>query len=417
MTAGVVARIVTHGPYRPPAKDGFDTGQVLAELTAEGCHPRGRSPNQDMNVGSLSWRNVAEKDSGRQANSNSGTVPHVSGKSTKRTKKRRRPAPSVALGRAGASRASSKPSSKAAEPERLVPASAVAANPSLLALGGLAAAALLYAYWPTWVWIEQAWRNEPDYSHGYLVPPLALFLCWSRTDIFPGIRSRLSWGGLSLIGVGIVMRIASRFVYADFLDAWSMLPMIAGAVWLLVGSAAMRWALPAIAFLFLMFPLPFQAESMLSWKLQGVATELSTIFLRVLGQPAVSEAHVIWIGEEQLFVEEACSGLRIFVGVAALAFFWAAITRRAWIDRVVLLAATLPLAIVVNAVRITTVGLIYRWTDAAGSRQVVHDVSGYLMIPIAFGLLYLVKLYWQQLYRPLEQLTAKDYVRVPATNP
>ena len=125
---------------------------------------------------------------------------------------------------------------------------------------------------------------------------------------------------------------------------------------------------------------------------------------------------MIWIGEEQLFVEEACSGLRIFVGVAALAFFWAAITRRAWIDRVVLLAATLPLAIVVNALRITTVGLIYQWSDSVGSRQLVHDVSGYLMIPIAFGLLYLVKLYWQQLYRPLEQLSAKDFVRVPATS-
>lgn len=300
-----------------------------------------------------------------------------------------------------------------ASPEPLLAVAEVAFGKGFWFGVGIACAALIYAYWPTWVWVEDAWRTEPDYSHGYLVPPLAAFLCWSRRDVFPGIRGKLSPWGVSLIAVGVVMRIASRFVYADFLDAWSILPMIAGAVWLLFGSAAMRWASPAIAFLFLMFPLPFQAESMLSWKLQGIATSLSTVLLRVVGQPAVAEGHVIWIGDEQLFVEEACSGLRIFVGVAALAFFWAALTRRAWIDRFVLLGATLPLAILVNALRITTVGLIYQWTESAGSRKLVHDWTGIFMIPAAFALLYLVKIYWQALYHPVEQLTARQLVSKP----
>lgn len=279
----------------------------------------------------------------------------------------------------------------------------------VLGLMGLVAV-FLYAYWPTLTWMEQAWRLEPDYSHGYLVVPLALILCSIRWDSFPGIRDRLSWAGLSLIFAAILMRIASRFIYADFMDAWSMLPLIAGIVWVLAGPAAMRWGLPAIAFLFLMIPLPFQAESMLSYKLQGVATELSTILLRVFGQPAVSDNHVIWIGDERLMVEEACSGLRIFVGVAALAFFWAAATKRAWIDRVILIASTLPLAVLVNSLRITTIGIIYSLSDSVGSRKFVHDLSGYLMIPVAFGMLFLLKAYWQRLYRPLEQLTARELV-------
>ena len=297
-----------------------------------------------------------------------------------------------------------------APPESLLAVAEVAFGKGFWVGVAIVFAALVYAYWPTWVWVEDAWRTEPDYSHGYLVPPLAAFLCWSRRDVFPGIRGKLSLWGVSLIAVGIVMRVASRLVYADFLDAWSILPMLAGAVWLLFGSAAMRWALPAIAFLFLMFPLPYQAESMLSWKLQGIATTLSTILLRIIGQPAIAEGHVIWIGDEQLFVEEACSGLRIFVGVAALAFFWAALTRRAWIDRVVLLSATLPLAIFVNGLRITSVGLIYQWTESPVSRSRVHEWTGILMIPAAFALLYLVKTYWQALYRPMERLTAKQLV-------
>lgn len=273
--------------------------------------------------------------------------------------------------------------------------------------------AALYAYWPTLTWIEDAWRNEPDYSHGYLVPLLALFLVWDRRDTFPGFASDVRFTGVLLIVAAIAMRFLGRLVYAEFFDAYSILPFIAGVVWVLFGRRAMVWALPAIGFLFFMIPLPFQAESLLSWKLQGVATTLSTVMLRVFGQPAVSEGHVIWIADQKLMVEQACSGLRIFIGVAALAYFWVVMARRNWLDRVILIAAVIPLAVLVNAMRITTVGLLYRWIGDEASRAAIHDWSGYLMIPAAFGALWLIKQFWEHAYRPVERLTAKSFV--PAT--
>jgi len=270
---------------------------------------------------------------------------------------------------------------------------------------------LIYAYWPTLVWVEDAWRNEPDYSHGYLVPILAALLCWHRQDSFPGVRETPSYMGIWLIVIAIIMRFASRMVYADFMDAWSMLPLTAGVIWFAFGKETLKWAMPAVVFLLRMFPLPYRAESMLSWKLQGIATDVSTIFLRVLGQPAVAESHVIWVHDQRLLVEEACSGLRIFVGVAALAFFWAAMVKRSWIDRIILMASVLPLAILVNAIRITVVGLLYQRFEDISNQNTIHDWSGYLMIPLAFGLLWFIKAYWERLYRPVEQLTAKDFVR------
>ncbi len=274
---------------------------------------------------------------------------------------------------------------------------------------------LLYSYWPTLVWIEDNWRRTPDYSHGYLVPLLAGLLCWYRCDTFPGVSRSASWGGLWLIGLALVMRFAGRLLYADFLDGWSIVPMLAGIVWVLMGAQAMKWALPAIFFLILMIPMPYRAETLLSYKLQGFATELSTIFLRVLGQPAVSEGHVIWLGEQKLQVEEACSGLRIFIGVAALAYFWAVMASRSWIDRIILLVLAAPLAVVVNSIRVTVVGLLYQRFDDPAQQNTIHDWSGYLMIPLAFGLLWLIKTYWEYLYRPVEQMTAKDFVRPSAT--
>lgn len=274
-------------------------------------------------------------------------------------------------------------------------------------------AVLVYAYWPTLAWMVDAWQTEPDYSHGFIVLPLALMILYHRSDSFPGVTQGPRYAGLSLIVLAIAMRIASRAIYADFLDGWSILPLLAGTVWFLWGFQAMKWALPAIGFIIFMIPMPYQAESLLSWRLQGFATDLSTAMLRILGQPAVSEGHVVWIGSEKLLIEQACSGLRIFVGVGALAYFWAAIANRSWMDRLVILASAIPLAIIANSIRITVTGLLYGWFEDADARNLIHDVTGFAMIPLAFGMLWLVKTFWENLYRPVNQLTAKDFLTQP----
>lgn len=317
---------------------------------------------------------------------------------SKKRKRRQRPANSSFKSMGSATRSSA---------DETVPISRGMLSAYLPALFGFVVI-LTFAYWPTLVWMEDAWRYTPDYSHGYLVPFLVGLLCWHRRDSFPGIQLRADWTGVWFIGLAIAMRVASRFIYADFLDAWSLLPLIAGVIWLFLGRRAMLWSLPAIGFLFFMIPMPYQAETMLSWNLQGIATRLSTTMLRVLGQPAVYEGHVIWVNDERVLVEQACSGLRIFIGVAALAYFWAVMFKRSWVDRLVLLATIIPVALIVNATRITTVALFYQVFDDEVSRRTIHDFSGYLMIPVAFLLLWLLKVYWEHLYRPVEQMSAKD---------
>ncbi len=275
----------------------------------------------------------------------------------------------------------------------------------LLIASAASVAFLLWAYWPTLVWMEQQWRTEPDYSHGYLVLPLAALIAYSRLDLFPGIRPRISWAGISLLILAIAIRAVGRLGYMDFMDGWSLLPWVAGVTWMLVGPKALRWALPSIAFLLLLVPLPYRAETLLSWKLQGVATEASTAVLRILGQPAVSEGHTIWLGQSQLMVAEACSGLRIFVGIGALAFFWASMVRRAWLDRFVILAAALPLAIIANVVRVTVIALFSKNFEGA-TLDHIHDWLGFAMIALAAFMLWSVKTYWEYLYRPVEIMTA-----------
>ncbi len=257
----------------------------------------------------------------------------------------------------------------------------------------------LWSYWPTLVWMENQWRTEPDYSHGYLILPLALVLLYRRMDLKPASGPFLEWGGLWLMGLTIVLRIVGRLAYMDFLDGWTLVPWVAGLVWLFCGRKIFWWSLPSIVFLLLLTPMPYRFESMLSFKLQWVSTILSSIVLRILGFPAITEGNTIWLGDQHLLVEEACSGLRIFMGMVAMGFFFAALTRRSWIDRVVILACSAPIAVIANALRVTGTGMAYYWMDAERAHA-AHDQLGFVMILVGAGMLFAASTFWERVYRP-----------------
>ena len=266
-------------------------------------------------------------------------------------------------------------------------------------------ATIAVAYFPTLGWMASVWESEPDYSHGWFVLPLAITIAVSRRGTFGGLADRLSIGGFGLIVGSIAMRIAGAMLYADFLDAWSIPVLVAGVVWLFGGRRAMMWSLPAIAFLFFASPLPYRLETGLSFKLQGLATSLSPFALQSLGWPAVSQGHTIWIGDQPLNIEPACSGLRIFVGLAAAAYFFAATSDRGWGDRMMILASFVPAALIVNTGRIVITAILYdRFADAA-TRHMIHDYCGYAMVGGGFVVMYGMICYWRWIVRPAAATT------------
>jgi exosortase len=254
--------------------------------------------------------------------------------------------------------------------------------------------------------LEYQWRTEADYSHGYLIPFLSLGILYSRRDTFPGFDARLHWLGVVLLLFAGLLKAIGLIFFMEFLEGWSIVPWVGGCVALFLGPRALLWAAPAVLFLLFMVPLPFQVETLLSWKLQSLVTILSSAALRILGFPAVSEGNTIWIGQSQMLVEEACSGLRIFVGMAAFAFFWVTLIRRAWIDKWIVIASIIPLAVIANCVRSVIVCISYHWFDVSVANR-VHDWAGIFMIGLAASLVWMVKQYWERLYRP-------DWVSIPA---
>lgn len=260
----------------------------------------------------------------------------------------------------------------------------------LLALSLGLVAALAWAYWPTLAALMAVWIREPDYTHGWLVIPFALFLLWDRRATMPPRRSGLHVGGLALLAGVVALRIFSRWAYFDFVDGWTLPLSVMGLAWAIAGRNWLVWALPGLLFLFFMIPLPFRIENELSRPLQWIATNLSTATLQVLGQPAIPEGTTILLGEQELEVERACSGLRIFMGVIAIAYVYSVLVKRAWWEKAMLMLAAIPIALAANAFRIVVTGLSYQWISSEAGQRFSHDFAGFVMIGVAALLFYLV---------------------------
>jgi exosortase len=122
-----------------------------------------------------------------------------------------------------------------------------------------------------------------------------------------------------------------------------------------------------------------------------------------LGQPAIAEGNTIFLGEHQLEVEHACSGLRMLVMVVALAMAFAVLGCRNWRERLFLFASILPVAIIANSARIVATGLAYQYLSGEASKSFSHDLAGYIVPPIAALMMVGALIYFRALVVETEQ--------------
>lgn len=255
-----------------------------------------------------------------------------------------------------------------------------------------AAVLLLLVGWlfgETLLQLVRVWENEPDYSHGYLVIPFSLMILWWRRDLFPADSRVPGWWGLALLIAGLGIAYAGTRFFIVPLAGWTLIVWLCGTSWLLLGNRAFFWALPGLLFLFFMVPLPFRVEQLMSWRLQLIATQISSWMLQVVGQPAIAEANIVYLGDQVLEVEQACSGLRMFMGIAAVAYMFVVLTRRTWWERLAVVLAVAPIAIIANSIRVAVTGLLLQMVSSEAAKTFSHDVAGWAMVLVAtamFGL-------------------------------
>jgi exosortase len=252
---------------------------------------------------------------------------------------------------------------------------------------GLLTVGLIYSYWPGLMNARSSWNN-PQYSHGWLVPLCSLALIfWWRRPLEPVSRSA-QLVGLGLIAGSFLFRLLCARYRIITLDMYTFVPALAGVFLLFGGWKTFRWAWAPIAALIFMYPLPDEATRYLLGPMQTLATIVSTFALQTLGLDAFREGNKIILGDTQVLgVVDACSGLRMLTIFVWLALMIVLVGDGEWWENLVILSSAIPIALIVNCVRITVTGVMYK-INAEMAEKIFHDWAGYFMMPMALGLLF-----------------------------
>jgi exosortase D (VPLPA-CTERM-specific) len=229
----------------------------------------------------------------------------------------------------------------------------------------------------------KVWNGEPEYSHGVLIPFISLFLIWRERDALTRTPFRGSWFGAPVVILGILLWCVGQLSTIWVVSQYAFLVVVYGLVLALVGSAVFRRLWMPLLILIFMIPLPAFFQNTLSLKLQLLSSSLGVAVIRLLGISVYLEGNVIDLGSYKLQVAEACNGLRYLFPLMTLAFIVAYFFRAPLWKRVLLFAASIPIAVLMNSLRIGVIGATVEYWGPEMAEGVLHQFEGWLVFMIS----------------------------------
>jgi exosortase len=232
------------------------------------------------------------------------------------------------------------------------------------------------------------WWTNPEAGHGLLLAPLAVWLGWRRglrTDRRPQVMS-----GVLLLAAAVLLRYLSGLAAEVFTMRVSMLMALAALVVFLWGWRQLLYWWLSVALLYLSIPWPALITNALALPLQFQASRMGAALLRSRDIPVLLSGNVINLPGHQLFVTEACSGLRSLTALLSLGLLVGGLWLRTPVARVLLLLLAIPVAIVINAIRVFFTGFLVYFVDPKLGEGFMHMTEGWLLFIVAFGLLALL---------------------------
>ena len=252
----------------------------------------------------------------------------------------------------------------------------------------LSAAAFGFLYRRVIAKLVYDWINDGNYSHGFLIVPIAAYLVWERRKRLTAEPIKPSAFGLVILGASLTTLAAGVLGAELFLSRVSMIGVVAGAVLYTMGWRALQRLAFPLAFLLLMIPIPAIIFNQIAFPLQLLASKAAEFTLSGLGIPVLREGNVIVLAHTSLEVAEACSGIRSLISLVTLAIVYGYFTdKRVW-ARIVLALAAVPVAVFANGVRVAGTGVAAHYYGPEAAEGFFHTVSGWTLFVVAFVMLF-----------------------------
>ena len=247
-------------------------------------------------------------------------------------------------------------------------------------------ALLVVCYFPVLAHLVKQWTWDPDVGHGFFVPLVAGYICWRRRDLLLKTDVRPNWWGLAVVIYGAVQLYVATLGAELFLARTAFVISIFGVVLFLGGTGYLRvLAFPLFLLLF-MIPIPAIIYSQVTFPLQLVASRIAESALDFLGAPVLREGNILELANSKLSVVEACSGIRSLLSLSFISLVYGWLTGETRWMRVTLFVATVPVAILANAGRVTIGGLL-TGINPELAEGFSHMVEGWIIFILALMML------------------------------
>jgi len=267
--------------------------------------------------------------------------------------------------------------------------------------------------------IVNRWLTDSSWSHGFLIPLFSLYFINQHKKEVLSLQTRPNYLGLFFLIIGIVfyaLNGASPSGYA-YLQPISMIAVLGAVVLFLGGWRLVKYTWLPIAFLVFAVPLPQRYYVALTMPMRHLAANVAAALLNtVSGLEAIVSGVVIDVVykgqplEPALNVAEACSGMRLLMAFLALGVAMAYLHYRPAWQRIILLASTIPIAIICNIVRVTITGFIYVLLHPKYTQGIYHDMLGLGMLPLAFILYGFLAWFMASLFVEESEAVSEDII-------
>ncbi len=264
-------------------------------------------------------------------------------------------------------------------------------------IAGLGLAALyLPTYWNAWNGI---WQTD-DMGHGPIIVAILAWLFWGVRD---GIRDAptksLPGVGWPVLAFGLVLYVLGRVFNASSIEFFSQLIVSVGVFLLIKGARAAAVAWFALVYMIFLVPLPGTFVDAVTGPLKHWISVIVVDALYALGYPVARTGVLITVGQYQLLVADACSGLHSMFSLGALGTLFMYIMKRdSLVHNTIMVLAILPIAFLSNIVRVSILVLVtYHLGDEAG-QGFLHGAAGMLLMLVALVMFFVldavVYLFW-----------------------
>ena len=254
-----------------------------------------------------------------------------------------------------------------------------------LAQAATVVALLAAVYHRTAAELWRTWTTNDNYSHGPLIPVVALALVWSRRARLAAAAPGRDARGVLLVALACALQIAGVRADVFALQGWSLVLMLSGLSLAMLGGPVTRLLAFPILYLAFMLTFPPFVMNQLSYALKEITVRLSTLAAETLGVALQRSGMTLHLARGTLEIENPCSGLRSLLAMLAAGALFAYLQPGGWARRGALVLLAIPIAMAANALRITLLILVAHYGSVKRAVGMFHDVTGYLTFALALA--------------------------------